>query len=106
MLWSLFNFLGTASSIGTAGYELGKKENRKDMNRNLVYVGAGLAALLGLAYIEKRKAAAAAAQATAAVIATAPATSSGGAILSTPSGATVAVSPGVVSTALLNASTG
>jgi hypothetical protein len=71
LLWTAYNALGNAASIGLAGYTLNKAARRNEVDKELMYVGLGVAAILGLAFIENRKQAAAVATTNAQVVATA-----------------------------------
>ena len=71
MLWSFFNFLASAASIGTAASEIHRHGRQSPMEKATIYAGLGVVTVLGLAWIESRKKAAATTATQAAVVATA-----------------------------------
>jgi hypothetical protein len=96
---NLFNLAGSAASLGIAGYDIHKKASPQ-VQKEIYYVGAGVAALAGLAFIEYRKKQARLASVNATVVATAPVTSNGTVVISAPSGAVATLVPAQVSASI------
>src|ERR1700687_3438067 len=71
MLWSLFNFFGTAASIGTAASEIHRHGRQSEMEKTTIYIGLGVLTIVGLAFVEHRKKKAAVVATSAAVVASA-----------------------------------
>jgi hypothetical protein len=99
LLFNAFNFLGSAASLGIAGYDIHKKAS-PEVQKEIYYVGAGVAALAGLAFIEYRKKQARLASVNATVVATAPAMANGTVVISAPNGAVATLVPAQISASI------